>query len=274
MRKKVLTEIGKYCTTQEDASIIKAQLEPSIKAYDYSKPENKKLIIATFVEWSHLLGLKDASTADENIVNAKFVIANFGDMTITEIRQAAHWSIVGKFEIDATCYGKLSPIYMAKILNAYLSYRDGRLGIMRYKLSQQKQEQEYKAKFDKPLGERLADTRAFLIKHLHNMKSNRANDVSGNLIWKFMTRAKLVGEQFSPDAKSYAKEQLLNMKADLKYRQSIKTMAHTKIMEGEENFMLRCMQDFMIWTKLESINDIKGLVSGQPDEIIIPKEQH
>lgn len=273
-RKKALIEIGRFATSQDDNAILKAQLEPPIKAYDYAKPESKKLIIAAFVEWAHLVGAKEANTADENIINAKFIIANFGDMTITEIRQAAHWSVIGKLELDATCYGKLSPIYMAKILNAYLNLRDKKIGVMRVKLSEHKQVQEHNAKFNKPLEERLAEMRGFLIKHLTLMKTKREGDVGGQLIWKFMTRAKLVNDTFSPEAQQYAREQLKNMKSDLKYRQSIKGISQVKVMDSEESYVQRCMQDFTIWHKLETIKDIKAMVSGQPDEVIIPKEQH
>jgi hypothetical protein len=89
-----------------------------------------------------------------------------------------------------------------------------------------------------------------------------------------MTRAKQVNDTFSPEAQQYAREQLKNMKADLNYRQSIKGMNQVKLMDSEESYVQRCMQDYTIWHKLETIKDIKAMVSGQPDEVIIPKEQH
>ena len=259
----------------EDTILIKAQLEPAIKTFDYSVANNKKLIIAVFVEWAHMIGVKEPNTADENIINAKFIIANFGDMTITEIRQAIHWSIVGKLDIDATCYGKLSPIYMAKILNAYLNIRDNRMAIMRYKLSQFNQEKNYADKFTKPFEQRLTEKRTFLIEHMGKMKTERQADVAGMLIWKFLKRAGLVNDdKFSQEAKAYGKEQLQKMKMNKDYRMDMQKLTKAQVMDSDENYVLRCIQDYTIWKLLQSINDIAKLVNSQPSEILIPKEQH
>jgi hypothetical protein len=256
--------------------IIRAQMELPIEVYDYTIDKNKAMIIKTFVEWAHMVGVKEPSTADENVINAKFIIANFGYMTISEVRQAIYWSITGKIpELDATCFGKLSPIYMSKILNAYLNIRDRQMKIMKYNLSQHYHEQKHKAKYDRPLEERIAEKKQTLIDYMTEMKIKHVGDKAGGLIWKFLVRANKVEEnKFTEGAKKHAREKLEALQKDIDYRVSIKKFSQVKITQSEDNFILRCLQEYQIWLYLETVDDISEVVNNQPDDVIIPKEEH
>lgn len=275
-RRKVLTEIGKQCVNQDEVNVIKAQLDVPIKYLDYSVANNKKKIIALLVEWAYMVGANDNSsdaTTEAQIFNAKFLITNYGSMTVYEIKQAIQWSVVGKLEVDVNPYGKLTPMYMARILNKYLDKRDIINGILRAKhhesVAKKKHEEQFK---NEPYEKRVKAFRVSLIDYMTKMKNNRMEDVAGSLVWKFLSRAEKVNEKmFNVACREYAKEKLQAYKIEQRDKGLAKTITPEKNFEKDEYYILRYMQDYCIYMVLESINDISGFVNAQPDEIVLPK---
>ena len=270
----MLNEIGAYSENDEERAVVKAQLELPLSYFDFANQKHKQAVIAIFLEWAHMIGVKEANTPEENIMNAKFIIANFAFMTITEIRQAIQWSIVGKLDIDPTPYGKLAPIYMAKILNKYLDKRDWMIKNLHARLAREKAVKELEAKQYKPYPQIVADHKNFLIQIMLDMKHKGKPDAAGNLVWKFMTRAKKVNEgMFDQACYDYADEKMKLLKVQKSYREEMSKLTANQIEIKDEFTHGKFMQQYVLLKVLQKIDDIPNFVVSQPDEIISPKQK-
>ena len=274
-RKKVLTEIGAYSENEEERTIVKAQLEPQIIHYDFSNPAHKKIIIAEFVEWGVMIGIKDTITPEENIINAKFIITNYPHITITEIRQAINWSVVGKLDVDATPYGKLSPMYMAKIINAYLDKRDMTNKQLKMRLTSDKARKEMEAKYNKPYDQEVKAHRQFLIDKLPTYIQSDKVDVALNLLaWRFMKRAKKVDESmFDINCQEYATEMINQYKMTQAYKNEIQTLSDINAKTKIDAAYKRYMEHYTIKKALQRIDKLTEWINSLPPETIIPNNK-
>jgi len=98
------------------------QNEPKIRQI----VNNKQLspLIDAVGRWRFFLGLKDEPSKEEIIVNVTFIREHFGSLAVSDIDRAIQMSVAGKLDVDNECYGKFSPIYISRILNAYVEHRN------------------------------------------------------------------------------------------------------------------------------------------------------
>lgn len=271
MRKQSLIKIGEFCQNQKENDIVKAQQSVRIRDYDFNNAKHKTVITMVLTEWSFMIGTKEANTPEENLINAKFLIAEYEEVTVEEIRQAIKWSITGKLTVDANCYGKFSPMYIAKILNAYLNERDG----VMYTLKRRWREDIWKKQWDEknkplPYEERVAESRKFLIRHLNDMKVKKVPDSAGGLCWKFLTRALQVDEsQFDERINEYADAKIKMWQLSPDYMKVIKNMTKQEIKNMLELYKQGYMKDFVIWDWLEKVHNIEEFVSKQHAKLIV-----
>ena len=271
MRKQSLTKIGEFCQNPKENDIVKVQNFPRLKDYDFTNTKHKALISMVLTEWSFMIGTKDANTPEENLINAKFIVSEYEDVTVEEIRQAMKWSITGKLSIDAACYGKFSPMYIAKILNAYLNERDSVMFTLKRRWREQIWKKEWEEK-TKPLSyaERVVEHRKFLIRHLTDMKVKKVPDSAGGMCWKFLTRCLQVDEtQFDDRVHEYADTKITMFQLSPDYAKIIKNLTKPQIKDKLQMYKEGFMKDFVIWDWLETISDIDKFVSEQHEKVIV-----
>ena len=270
-----MNEIGAFSENDEERTIIKAQLEPQIYQYDFSNPAHKKLLIGVFVEWGVMIGIRDTITPEENVINAKFIIHNYPYMTITELRQAINWSVVGRLDVDATPYGKLSPMYMAKIINAYLDKRDMTNKQLHMRLASEKARKEMEAKYNKPYDQEVKAHRQFLIEKLPTYLKSDKIDVALNLLaWRFMKRAKKVDESmFDENCQEYAQQMINQFKMTQEYKTEIKSLSDVNAKTKMEAAHKRYMEHYTIKKALERIDKLTDWINSLPPETIIPNNK-
>lgn len=99
--------------------------------------DNKKLspLIDAVGRWRFYLGLKEEPSKEELIVNVQFIKEHFGNLSVADIDRAIQMSVAGKLDVDNECYGKFSPIYISRILNAYSEHRNKSIQEVKIKLS-------------------------------------------------------------------------------------------------------------------------------------------
>jgi len=68
------------------------------------------------------VGLTDKVDDKDIITLTKFTEEAFPNLTIEDIKLAINLSMKGSLDADIECYGNFSPLYISKILNAYLKY--------------------------------------------------------------------------------------------------------------------------------------------------------
>jgi hypothetical protein len=90
---------------------------------------NKELsgVIDALGKWRFFLGIKDKASKEEIIVNTQFIREHFGELNVQDLHEAMGLSIAGKFEVDNNHYGNFGPLYISRILRAYITYRNSAL---------------------------------------------------------------------------------------------------------------------------------------------------
>ena len=89
-----------------------------------SQPDQLLALYAVVVEWRLYIGVpkNDGSNGEELAIVRDFIYQNFGFLTLSEIRLAFNYSVIGKLN-DVEFFGLFSPLYVGKVLNSYLYYR-------------------------------------------------------------------------------------------------------------------------------------------------------
>ncbi len=150
--------------------------EPKIRDLN----DNKKIapLIDSVGRWRFYLGLKEEPSKEEIIINVNFIREHFASLSVSDIDRAIQMSVAGKLDVDNECYGKFSPLYISKILNAYSLHRNN--AIQEVKLKLQKLEQDKPKVIDK---NELAKSMYALFMSMHesSLKGEQYDDFGG--VW-------------------------------------------------------------------------------------------
>jgi len=153
-----------------------------------NKLENGLLEIVT--RWKMNLGISNKSeehkTTIELALVRDFIIDNYSHLTFEEIELAYILSLTDKLE-DCEYFGYFSPLYVGKVLNAYLHYRKIQLAdaIRR----QEKAKLLEKESKEKPTPEQEAELTIELFKDFYNQnkETRQITDVF-NICWNYIRK--------------------------------------------------------------------------------------
>lgn len=169
---------------------------------------NKQLapLIEAVGRWRFFLGLKDEPSKEEIIVNVTFIREHFGALSVSDIDRAIQMSVAGKLDVDNECYGKFSPIYISRILNAYSEHRNKSIQDVKNRIS--KIEQAKPKEIDK---EQLAIDmyRLFLKMHKEYLEGTFYDDFGG--VWYNKIRKNSwmdISKQLAQEAYDYGKKRI------------------------------------------------------------------
>lgn len=269
--KHSLQKIGLFCQSPKEVDFVNAQLGAKLKDLDFSNQKHKIGVATVLTEWGFMVGTRDANTPEENQINAKFIIREYDEITLEEIRQAMNWSITGKLSIDPACYGKFAPMYIAKVLNAYLNERDVVMQTLRRRWRQKLWQEEWEERTkEPPYEEKVSEHRKFLQRHLTEMKTKRKSDSLGSLCWKFLSRALQVDEvQFDQQAKDYADGQWMMFKLNEDYYRHMKNLTHAQVNDKMDAYKLGYMRDYIILKWVDTVDNIAQFISEQDDNLVV-----
>lgn len=289
-----MTQIGEYIANETEHAIVKQALHKRLAELDWANRDNKAKMISLLTTWNFISGSTTPNNSAEQVVMSKFLIANFGMLTLQEMEQASQWAVSGDLSPDGLPvenYGRFSPQYISKVLNLYLNKREQveRQLTMRY-LNEKWEKERREKEAVIPYADRVRLHRDFLTSHFIRMVNSSTSDVTdtaGNLVWKFLIRAKAFDKNdiYRQDleelaAARMATEQKWNKR---KIQFSYMTPTEGSIRDDKAvnmDFVKTCiMQDLYIreyGQKFISAEDPKGekaiqeYLAKQPDEIILP----
>jgi hypothetical protein len=115
-----LTDVYSVCESKEEYALVKS-IHESHK-YDIDN------LIGVLGKWRWMSGVNDTNQdedeiAKELILIAKFVNKNYSELRIDEISLAIDMSLTNKLDVDVRTFNIFSPMYVSRILNAYVEYR-------------------------------------------------------------------------------------------------------------------------------------------------------
>lgn len=148
-------------------------------------------------KWVYMIGMT-GKVSDKDIIAVTTIIVDlFPNITIKQIEMAIKLSLQGALEVDTDTYGTFSPLYVSKILNAYLTYSKGIIKEVNWrKMSVDQMNQK---QLEIPYEQRLnstKDTIAFYIE-----KVTTTNDYIGdfnNIIWELLKRMNMLNPRVLP----------------------------------------------------------------------------
>jgi hypothetical protein len=162
------------------------------------------------------IGIPKADVSEELAINAAFILENYGFLTLQELELAIKLSITGRLK-DCEFHGYFSPMYAAKVIQAYLFYRKITLAEPIRKMEKSKLEEEYQKKKPSPEEEAELTKEIFRSCYAQWKKTGEITDVF-NVCYKHLRKFKLmkVTQQLIDDAKEYGLKKAFEVKKNHK----------------------------------------------------------
>jgi hypothetical protein len=166
----------------------KKQTERKLKEISNSDKAEMKEITQAIAQWGYALGI--TVVAQDLITLNNFIRENFPNINIFDLKVCVRLVSIDSdlLVTDAEHYGKLTMIYVSKVLKAYESYKNGVCFGIREKIT--KLEQENKPPMSKE--ERLKNFRELLIDAKSTVEKGEFYGDTGEVIYNFVRHNKLL----------------------------------------------------------------------------------
>ena len=206
-----------HCQTQNEVEVVNAFY--SISVYQ-SETDYTNQLIDLLARWRWMSGINSANQdeddmAKELILMASFFKKNYHKLTLEEVSLAIDLSLTNKLDVDVRTFNSFSPMYISKILNAYIDYRNGIVFDLKSK-SDRLKEKELVEKKSTP--QEKMDGVIDLIKYLYDKyKEDGVVDDYFGTLYSFMKRINKMNpsEATIQEAKEYGKEMARNKNNNL-----------------------------------------------------------
>jgi hypothetical protein len=109
-------------TTSKEISIYNAYLTDK-KLKDFSTKEDLMLMNSLIVRWATYVGV-ETPDATELVMLYEFIKEHFPNFNATDIKECINLLTNQTLDTDAEHYGKISPIYVSKVLKAYQEHKN------------------------------------------------------------------------------------------------------------------------------------------------------
>jgi hypothetical protein len=109
-------------TTSKELSIYNAYLSEK-KLKDFSSKEDLMLMNSLIVRWATYVGVDTPEASQLNMLS-NFIKEHFPSFNATDIKECIGMLASQSLETDAEHYGKISPIYVSKVLKAYQEHKN------------------------------------------------------------------------------------------------------------------------------------------------------
>jgi hypothetical protein len=108
-------------TTSKEISLFNAHTTAK-RLKDYSTKEDLMLINSLIVRWASFVGVNTPEAIELNTL-ANFIKEYFPTFNAYDLKECISLITLGELKTDAEHYGKLSPIYVSKVLKAYQEHK-------------------------------------------------------------------------------------------------------------------------------------------------------
>jgi hypothetical protein len=109
-------------TTLKEITIYNAHLTEK-KLKEFSTKEDLMLLNSLLVRWANYVGVDTPEASQLNMLS-NFIKENFPTFNATDIKECINLLTNQTLDTDAEHYGKISPIYVSKVLKAYQEHKN------------------------------------------------------------------------------------------------------------------------------------------------------
>lgn len=232
----------------------------SIGEFTSNNEMNK--LVELIGQWGYYLGISENISQKELILNAQFIKENFGKLNLVDIKEAIRLSTTDQLNVDVNPYGKLSPLYIGKILNAYKTKRSTVIVETNQKLLNIENE---KSKPMPSKTERKKSIEIILIDawNIVNTKKETYYDF-GDTIYNIIRLNKLVvfNNNIIQQATNYAKRQIAEEKKSSNLKSVINNMPFQKMQDKHDALLRKKSREYVVnnWLSKIKLYDLKKLI--------------
>ncbi len=222
--------VGNLPKASENDILIynKKQTDKKLKEIDSSNKAEMVEITKAIAQWGYALGI--TVVAQDLVTLNNFIRENFPNLNIFDLKVCVRLVSIDSdlLETDAEHYGKLTLIYVSKVLKAYESYKSKVCFGVREKIL--KLEQDNKPPMSKE--ERLENFKVLLTQAKESVCKNEWFEDTGDVLYSFIKHNKLmpitkgnIDEELISTAMEYGEKEFRNAVSDSK-RGNLKKMVN------------------------------------------------
>jgi hypothetical protein len=252
----------------------KIYLAPHGKTLANFKNSDMNELKNAIVQWIYYLGLTDKVDDKDIITLTKFTQEVFPNLTIEDIKLAINLSMKGSLDADIECYGNFSPLYISKILNAYLKFSNTKINEINWRKTSI--EAQTQIEQEEPYENRVKSRRRIINNYINRIMQEPNKYVADfdSIIWGLMCRTKMI------DPKNVDLVEAENWASQMAVQDSLTTEAkkYEKLGESQKQRELDIWKKlygrfYVIRKVLQTIDKPFTWVEGLKDEFILPKNE-
>jgi len=181
--------IGAWIRNENEKQLFLTQFEKKLS--EFKSNEDKVDLIKSITSWRLHLGIREKMSDEELIINMAFIKDSYPNITLDDIRLAIRYSLNGTLGMNAEAFGSFSPLYISKVINAYLSYKKEEIHHMylRKKYHDDRNKFEQEPTYEEKIKERRTFIKWF-IKRITEEEKYVAD--FQNEVWKLLGRKQFV----------------------------------------------------------------------------------
>jgi hypothetical protein len=169
-------------------------------------------LIDILAKWRWMSGISTSnqdedSLAKELLIIAQFISKNYESMTIDEVSLCIDLSLTNKLDVDVRTFNTFSPMYVSRILNAYVVYKRKQLEDIKERKFRHELEMESKA--EKTKEQKAEDFKDFIRYIYDDYKQKGIVNDYFNTIYNFFKRTNrlvIANSEIIEEAKIVAKK--------------------------------------------------------------------
>ena len=195
-------------TTSKEISIYNAYLTDK-KLKDFSTKEDLMLMNSLIVRWATYVGIDTPEASQLNMLS-NFIKEHFPSFNAYDIKECIGMLASQSLETDAEHYGKISPIYVSKVLKAYQEHKNDVIFKVRGNIEKLK-EAEVKPM---PNEERIANFKKLLTIAKKENEQGLTYIDAGDSIYNFIKYNKLFAltKELIAEAMEYGNKHYINQR--------------------------------------------------------------
>ena len=173
-------------TTSKEISIYNSHITDK-KLKEFSTKEDLMLMNSLIVRWANYVGVETPEASQLNML-ANFIKEHFPTFNAYDLKECISMLASQSLETDAEHYGKISPIYVSKVLKAYQEHKNNVVFKVRENIEKLKEAEVVPM----PNEERIANFKKLLTIAKGEVTQGLTYIDSGDSIYNFVKHNKLI----------------------------------------------------------------------------------
>jgi hypothetical protein len=221
---------------------------------DFSTREDLLLINSLITRWANYVGVNTPDAVELNTL-ANFIKEYFPTLNAYDLKECIGLITIGELKTDAEPYGKISPIYVSKVLKAYQEYK---MEIV-FKVKSQLEKQQQIEVIPVSNEERISNFKKLLIIASEDCSKGLYYKDAGDSIYNFIKHNKLVvlSKELISEAMDFGEKEYNRQKKEKAIESVIKHHSFKNVADlkfEKEDIIKKNAREFVVNRWLSNLN--------------------